>query len=168
MSLGIRAVDRNPEAGELVRDTLEPSETVRDNSHRRVLGKQLDVLVELLHGQQARLTADQVHVGNLTFCDRTDEPVNRRKIAELRPLGVVAEDTLLIARVRHLDVTEMRNRIMLDVLAVFASSSRPVITSYRCDRRPIRLNQRQRRAGTGLHLHYTHSFLVLLPFDWTA
>src|SRR3989338_3508757 len=123
------------------------TETVRDDGHRRMLGKQLDVLVELLHGQQARLAANQVYVGNLTLRDRTDKPVNRREIAEFRSLGVVAEDALLVARVRHLDVTEMRNRIVLDVLAVFASSSRLVIASHRCDRRPVSSYLRQRCAG---------------------
>jgi len=115
-----------------------------------------------------RLAADQVHMGNLTLRDRTDKPVNCGEVAELRPLGVVAEDALLVARVRHLDVTEMRNRIVLDVLAVFAPSSRLVIALHRCDRRPIGLNQRQRRAGTGLRVHYTCSFLVLLPFGLTT
>ena len=107
-------------------------------------------------------------MGNLTLRDRTDEPVNCREIAEFRPLRVVAEDALLVARVRHLDVTEMRNRIVLSILAVFVSSSRPVIASHRCDRRPVRLNQRQRCAGTRLRFHWTYSFLVFLPVDWVA
>jgi len=153
VSFGIGAVNRNPKAGKFGRDALEPPETVRHDGHRRMLRKQLNVLVELLHGQQARLAADQVHVGNLTLRNRTDKPVNRREIAEFRPLGVVAKDALLVARVRHLDVTEMRNRIVLDALAVFASSSRLVIASHRCNRRPVGLNQRQRCARTGLRFH---------------
>ena len=113
-----------PKAGELARDALEKPETICDDGHRREIGEYLNVLVEFLHGQQTRLATDQIHVGNLTLRDRTDEPVNRGdKIAELRALGVVAEDTLLVARIRHLDVTEMRNCIVLDVLTVFVVSS---------------------------------------------
>ncbi|KKS71681.1 MAG: hypothetical protein UV42_C0022G0011 [Candidatus Magasanikbacteria bacterium GW2011_GWE2_42_7] len=69
VSLSICAMNGNPEARKIARNSLELPETVRDDGDRRMLGEQIDVLVELLHGQQTRLAADQVHMGNLTLCD---------------------------------------------------------------------------------------------------
>ena len=73
------------------------------------------------------------------------------------------EDTL---RICHLNVIEMRNRIVLDVFAVFASSSRLVIASHRCDQRPVGLNQRQRCAGTGLRVHQITPFYRFWGLVW--